>query len=275
VRALFIDPADDRPISALEGEALNAERALAGLAASLGIHVTLPVAIAVMVAVFAAVAPGSAADDSGPAIEEDNVIAARFVQLGREFDPDELPDRQVPLLSTAPPQPRPAPSKNMNPEPRTPPDAGTPPPDSVEDPIARLGDRAQAFAEIAERREREGNPEGIEEGTETEAGEGDLWLGRLRGHFRRGWSVPTTLDPETVRGLRARFDVVIGRDLRIARFSMRGEGSGNPLFDQSINEHLTRMQASGDAVPPPPNDEVADAYLGQAIGLSYNGRDAR
>ena len=148
-----------------------------------------------------------------------------------------------------------------------------PPPDAVEDVLARIGDRAQAFAEIAERREREGDPDGIEEGTETVATEGDLYRGRLYAFFRRVWCIPTTLSRDEAAALTATVNVEIGQNLEIVSFSVRG-GSNNPVFDQSITEQLTRLQASDQHIPPPPED-VADQYIGQTIAVRFHGRQAR
>jgi hypothetical protein len=208
-----------------------------------------------------------------PILEEEDIVEARFVVLGRDFQ-DELPNRIVPRLSTAPPPPAEVPTEAT---PDTPPDQverpQEAPPDAVNDAILRIGDRAQAFAEIAEEREREGSPEGIEEGTEQEGTEGDVYRGRLYAFFRRGWSIPTTLNREETDALSVSVDIQIGQDLEIVSFSIRGAGSGNPLFDESVTQQLTRLQASDQRIPPPP-EEVADQYIGRAIAVRFHGRQA-
>lgn len=275
-RALYYDPSDGRPDTGLAPFAWATPASLVGGVATM---VGVPLITALFFFVFAV---GLAAhlseelldeDEDERLLEEEDVIEARFVVLGRDFE-DELPNRIVPRLSTAPPQPSNVPTENTpveRAEPEERPEE-EPPPDAVEDVLARIGDRAQAFAEIAEEREREGSPDGIEEGTETTATEGDIYRGRLFSFFRRGWSVPTTLDRDEVQGMRVSVTVQIGPDLQIASFNLRGT-SGNALFDQSVNEQLTRLQAAQQPIPPPP-EEVADQYIGQSIVVRFNGRQA-
>ena len=89
---------------------------------------------------------------------EEHVVEARFVQKGIKRDPKKLPDRIVPRKSTAPDKSIVV-SKDMNPEPPRQAQGEGPPENAAEDLLTRLGDRAQAFAEIAEEREKEGDPE--------------------------------------------------------------------------------------------------------------------
>ncbi len=277
-RALYYEPTDARPDSGLVPFEWVSPASLLG-GAALTVAVPAITGLLFLVVVIAdhtrAALAGDDADEDPPVLlEEEDIIEARFVQLGRDFE-DELPNREVPILSTAPPPPAEVPTEDTpteRAEPRERPET-PPPPDAVEDVLARIGDRAQAFAEIAERREREGSPEGIEEGTETEATPGDVYRGRLYAFFRRGWTIPTTLDRDEAAGLTAIVDVAIGQNLEIVSFGLRA-GSGNAVFDQSITEHLTRLQASDNRVPPPP-EEVAAQYIGQTIAVRFHGRQAR
>ena len=274
-RALYYDPIDGRPDTALDPFGwISPEGIMGGLALMIAVPVvsSMLFLVAVTVEVVAEAAAPDTPEEEVPAIlEEEDIIEARFVQLGRDFE-DELPNRQVPRLSTTPPEPAAVPTEETpveRAEPRErPPEP--PPPDAVEDLLQRIGDRAQAFAEIAEEREREGDPEGLEEGTETEATEGNIYRGRLYSFFRRGWSIPSTLSRDEAAGLTAIANVQIGQDLELASFSLR-RGSGNAVFDQSILEHLTRLQATDQHVPPPPED-VADQYVGQSIAVRFHGR---
>jgi hypothetical protein len=277
MRALYVDPADGRPDSALGAHWLTAAALAGGLAVCLLVPVVVFVASILLALLSSAVsaAAGLVIDPDAEreaVLEEEEVIQARFVQLGRDFE-HELPNRQVPILSTAPPAPSqvpreqtPARERVERPEP--------PPPDAVDDAIARLGDRAQAFAEMAERREREGDPEGIEEGTERQGTEGDVYRGRLYSFFRRGWTIPTTMSRDDARGLTAIVNVTIGPELQIASFELRGSGSGNALFDDSITQQLARLQGADQRIPPPP-EEVADQYIGRTIAVRFHGREAR
>ena len=277
-RALWYEPADGRPDSGLVPfEWVSPQSILGGVALTIAVPVIT--GLVFLVVVVADVTREALSDDpeeeTAPALlEEEDVIEARFVRLGRDFE-DELPNRVVPILSTAPPQPAQVPTEDTpteRAEPRERPET-PPPPDAVEDVLARIGDRAQAFAEIAERRELEGSPDGIEEGTETTATPGDVYRGRLYAFFRRGWTIPTTLSRDEASSMTAIVNVEIGEQLEIAGFSIR-QGSGNALFDQSVTDQITRLQQSGERIPPPP-EEVASQYIGQTIAVRFHGRQAR
>ncbi len=277
-KTLHFDPEDGRPDTALGRSWLTASAIVGGLVSS----VLIPLLFAALVVLCAlvAVALGHAAglvidEPAEPehVLEEDDVIEARFVRLGRDFD-RELPNREVHVLSTAPPEPSQVPTED------TPEQTEQPtqhiehrPANTVDDLLQRLDDRAEIFEEMADREELEGSPDGIEEGTETEATEGDVYRGLLYSFFRRGWTIPTTLSRDEARTLSATVNVQIGPDLSIVSFAVRGSGSGNPLFDDSILQQLTRLQASGQHVPPPP-EEVADEYIGQRIAVRFHGRQA-
>ncbi len=213
-----------------------------------------------------------------PVIED--VIAAEFVQLGRPFD--ELPNREVPQLATndeepvvadaaqvEDPDPGVAVSETAEPRPteareRRPPPSRT---RSLED----LLTRSEAFAEIAEAREREGEADGIEGGTRNV--EGDPYAGRFQAFFRRGWSVPTTLAEGVLEGLRATVVVRIGEDLRIASWRL-ATPSGNGEFDASVRAQLTRLEQGGVQIPEPPLESLAD-YVGRDRPIRFLGRNAR
>jgi outer membrane biosynthesis protein TonB len=194
---------------------------------------------------------------------------AGMVRLGRDFVV-ELPTRVVPTPARAPPPP--SVGRREAPPPEVAPSEEPPPPNAVEDLLTRLNERSEAFAELAEQRELEGRPDGDEEGTETEASEGDAYAGRVKSFFQRGWSIPTTMSRDDARGLVATIDVSIGPDLQILSFEIRSS-SGNPLFDESVIQQVTRLQAADGRIPPPP-EEVADRYIGQTIAVRFSGRQA-
>ena len=273
-RPLHFDRADERPDSALTASWLSGFLIVGGLAGT----VLIPL-VFVLLVVFAAVFTWvidvvlDVLPEEVPAerlLEEEDVIEARFVRLGRDFE-DELPNRVVPIQASAPPPPSEVPSEAPPPE-VVPADQPPPPPNAVQDLLTRLNDRSQAFAELAEARELEGSPDGIEEGTETEGSEGDIYRGRLYSFFRRGWSIPTTLSRDEARSLTTTISVSIGPDLQILSFEIRSS-SGNPLFDESVTQQLTRLQAADNRIPPPPED-VADQYIGQTIAVRFSGRQA-
>lgn len=270
---MYLDPSDFRPRSLLDRSLPGTSEVLGGVGTTLAVHCVLPGVVAAVVAVAAVVgAPLFAPDEEPPPVIE-NVVQARFVQLGEVLDPNQLPNRQVPILRTDRPDPQHAPSLEENP----PPPAEHPPEprqrDAVDDLMQRLSHDAQTFAEREERRVQEGDPNGVEGGTERQGTEGDLYRGRLWAFFRNGWSVPTTIPDEVVQELTAVVVIDVGDDTRIVSFRI-ARGSGNPDFDQSVEAQMTRLIQANGNIPPPP-EEVAAQYLGRSVTLNFRGRDAR
>lgn len=253
------------PATSFTSDTLDPPSLLGGVASA----VAVSLAIAAMIIGSAIAADGLDDEDAANVIDDEEVVAARFVQLGRDFR-EELPNRNVPVKSTAPPDTT-AISKTQR-ERREIPDAGPRPVDPMEDPLQRLVDRADLFAELAEEREREGSPDGIEEGTETEAQAGDLYAGQIYAFFRRGWSVPETIDDEALRDLSVEVTIEVGEDLEIIRARLRGE-SGNPDFDASVEGQIERLRLSDATIPEPPL-LVRPNYVGNPFTLRFRGRHA-
>ena len=214
------------------------------------------------------------------------IVEARFVRLGSERDPRRLPSHYIPSAATAvQPVVSPLPGEGeapvdatATPENPLPPDpTGTRAPhhantstahqqtvDARQAALDRLGDSAEATAELAQPRFREGDAEGIAEGTETRE-TGNIYSGRLYSFFRRGWQVPTSIPASELRGLACSVSIEITADGRVGGFSIT-RGSGNDVFDSSVRQRLN--QAVGAALPPPP-PEVADDYLGHNIPFRF------
>jgi hypothetical protein len=265
-----IDPTDVRPLSAFDRRPVDPAALAGGVLAA----VLVPGTIVAVAAIFAAATAALATvGDDAPAITERNVVHAEFVKLGEPLDPNRLPDRQVPLKTTAPDDKVVVSDSPDDPE-APPPDAGVEPPAhaEVDDLLRNLEESAHKFAELDEERKREGDPDGIREGTAKEAKAGDIYVGKLYVFFRRGWTVPSTLSDAERRELTTDVDVKIAPDLSIADFRVRTE-SGTPLFDQSVLDHLGNLQRSNVNLPEPPV-EIEDEYLGRWIGLRFRGRDA-
>ena len=270
---MYLDPADFRPRSLFDKTPVDPRLVGAGLGAIglvAGTLVTSFVVWSIATAIVAVISPIETPPELPPV---DNVVQARFVQLGEVLDPNELPNRQVPIMRTDTPDPQHAPSLEENP---TPPIERPLEPrqrDSVDDAMRRLSEDAQVFAEREEARVREGDPEGIEGGTERTGTEGDIYRGRLSLFFRNGWSVPTTIPDEVVRELVATVIVDIADDTRITGFRL-GRSSGNADFDQSVEAQLTRITQAASNIPPPP-EEVAAQFLGRPFTVNFLGRNAR
>ncbi len=133
-------------------------------------------------------------------------------------------------------------------------------------------DRADLFAETTPEREREGSPDGIEEGTETTAQAGDIYGGQLYVFFKRGWTVPTTISEEEQRSLVASVEIEVAENLEIDEFRIRSS-SGNPDFDQSLIAQLERLKANNLTIPEPPL-AVRPRYVGTPFTLRFSGRQA-
>jgi hypothetical protein len=265
---MYLDASDHRPRSLFDRRGLTPQQVMAGALVAAGVHLGVPLLVLLFLTVLT-IAGVTLAPPPPELPPVEQVIQARFLQLGEEIDPSQLPNRRVPILRTDVPEP--TPSKRAPTEP--------PPPrererqaDAVPDLMQRLSDTAQTFAEREEARVQEGSPDGIE-GGEREASEGDLYAGRLSSFFRRGWQVPTTIDRESLRDLVTVVSVRIGDDLRVETFRVV-RPSGNPDFDLSVEQQVQRLVDAQAVIPPPP-DEVAANYLGRETSFRYNGRDAR
>lgn len=268
---MYLDADDHRPRSLFDQNRIEPRQLAVGTAITAGVHVAIPLVATGIVAIFAAVgiSLGAPEIEAPPPIE--NVVQARFIQLGEILDPHHLPDRQVPILRTDTPDPRHAPSLDPHPPPAAPPPDHVRQRESIDDAMQRLTQDSQIFAEREEARLREGDPDGVEGGDRT-ATEGDLYAGRLAAFFRRGWSVPTTISDAQLHGLSATVSVEIHDDTTMGAWRIE-RSSGDPDFDESVSAQMTRLVASSPNIPPPP-EEVAAQYLGQLRHFRFNGRDA-
>jgi hypothetical protein len=245
---------DLRPPSLLGRRILSGKMAVGGVLFALGAHLLVPATVALMLAIIAATGTGA---KPTIAITEDKIVEARFVKLGTKLDPRKIPNRKVPIKTTAP-QPGVAVSKEMDPPKPKKPDAGPPPQHAEENPLTHLGDRAQQFAELQQKQEQEGDPKGLEEGTETQAKAGDLYRGQLVGFFKRGWTIPSTLG-DTSR-LTTRATVEITPDRHVGDHEIT-KPSGEALFDQSVEDRFNELRSLGTTLPEPP-PEVAAQFSG-------------
>jgi hypothetical protein len=261
---MHVESHDLRPPSMLEAPLWSREMLRGGLVAALAAHVGAPLLFLLVTAILAA----TLAKPGPQPVVEKHIVEARFVRLGKKPEPKKLPQRQVPRKSTAP---DPATAVSKNPVDKRKPDAGPPPERSTQDLLTRIGDRAQALAEIVNEKEPEGDPEGSREGTDTEAQVGDIYIGKLIALFRRGWTIPSTLGDTSKLRVGATFEIT--RDLKVGDFKVE-QSSGEPLFDQSVADRFQQLRSEGVTLPAPP-PEVADQFLGKTIGVRFHGEGAR
>lgn len=254
---------DNRPPSMLDPPPWNREMLGGGLVAALAAHIALPLLIVAVTSLLAA----TLATDPAPPLADKHIVEARFVQLGKKREPNRLPQRKVPKLATAPDQ---ATAVSKTPVDKPKPDAGPPPERRTEDLLTRLGDRAQALAEKVDDTPV-GDPEGTREGTESEAQIGNIYFGKLVALFKRGWTIPSTLGDTSKLRVSTSFEVT--RDLKIGDFRIE-KSSGEPLFDQSVEDRFQQLRTEGVTLPAPP-PEIADQVLGKTVGVNFNGEGAR
>lgn len=251
---------DFRPLSALGKDVTSPAERLAGFtSAALGLLVFSLV-------LFANLGPSSepSAEEEGP---KPTVIEASFVQLGREFAPNELPDRQVersslhqaPPVEIASPDARP---KTETPEPvKEEEPEQQPPVDSYEDILDQLGNRAEYFDRLS-RAEMEGSPDGVSEGNQRE---GDAYRGTLYALFRRGLVAPSTIPDDVLRGLRAEVEFTINELLRIRGLRLVSS-SGNADFDRAIERRIAEINETDPLLPAPPEHQRA-IFIGPPIRM--------
>jgi hypothetical protein len=247
------------PVSMLDPPALGGDQLVGGLLAVGVAHAGLPLLIVLAASVLA-----GSEDEPRRYIDESHVVEARFVRKGIKKDPDKLPDRIVPRKSTAPQD---AIVVSKNPSEEKPEEPKKPPPEkATDDLLTRFGDRVQDFAELSER-ELEGDPDGIEDGTETEAQAGDLYRGKLVEFFKRGWTIPTTLGDTSKLTVTATFEIT--RALKVGPSRIL-KNSKEPLFDQSVEDRFEQLRSLGSTLPEPP-PEVADQFIGKEITVRFHG----
>ena len=251
---------DTRPPSMLEQPAFSSDMVVGGAVVVIAAHVGLPLLILAITSVLAA----TIAPNPPKTFVEEHVVTARFVRKGIKKDPKKLPDRIVPKKSTAPND---AIVVSKNPDPIQEKPKEKKPDNASEDLATRFGDRVQDFAEISEQ-ELEGDPNGIEEGTETEAKAGDIYLGQLVAFFKRGWEIPSTLGDTSKLVVKA--TVEITADCKLGKTEIIGS-SGEPLFDNSVEERFQELRTLGTTLPEPP-PEVAAQFLGNTIGVRFKGQ---
>lgn len=266
-----VDDADWRPSSLLDAHREGgAGSVIAGVISVAAVHLILPLTLIFGIAFLREIGVLEAFTQrtAGP---EKHIVEARFVKLGKQFDPRKLPNRRVPPKAFDRPH---GVAVSKTPVDRVIPDGGPEHPlnHAQIDLLKRLAARADPFAEIAQQQDLEGNPEGIEDGTEDTARAGDIYVGQLYRLFRSGWTVPNNVPDDELEHMVVDVDVRISEDRHIASFGIRGS-SGNADFDQSVRARLQALQDANTELPEPP-PEVASDFLGQTIGIRFRGKQA-
>lgn len=261
---MYVDDADSRPPSLLIRRRLSALGVAGGALVSLLAHGLVAAFFVVW-----SIADGFSLDDDAIVDRDDTIIAAELVRLGREFDPTEMPNREVPRLAKQRPNTA-APSANPT-APQDVPDAGPPQP-HAEASLDTVIAMAQPFAEDVEPVDLEGLAGGVEGGTAREATE-QTYMAQIGHILRRGWTVPTVISDAEKQRLSTTVVIEIDEGMNLRGYRVVTE-SGNPLFDQSVTGRLELALRTGLKFPDPPPD-LADQFRGAGRRLVFRGRDAQ
>lgn len=262
--------AEDRPPSLLEKRPLEPGVFLLGSLFAVGAHVLIPTFLLAsqwLLVLLGLAIPVGERERPKPPVD---VIAAEFVKLGKPFDPRKLPNRQVPPeIKRRPEGVVVSPDAHEQPEPK-PEEKKERPKEAKDSLLDNLVDRTKDFAEDVQQ-EEEGDPEGIAEGTAKQAKLGDLYLGKLKIFFQKGWSVPNVV--QNVDKLTTIASVKISDDGHVESVEIQSP-SGDPLFDQSVIDAVSALIQANATIPEPP-PEIASTYYGNTLPVRFRGSDAR
>lgn len=260
--------ADERPPSLLEKRRIEPSVIALGALFAVGAHLLIPTLLLAsqwLLVLLGLAIPVGERERAKPPMD---VIAAEFVKLGKPFDPQKLPNRKVPPVVKRRPDgvvvSRDAKEKPPEEEKKERPKEAQ---DSLLD---NLVDRTKDFAEDVQT-EEEGDPNGIAEGTATQAKAGNIYAGKLKIFFQRGWSVPNVV--QNAEKLRAELSVSISED-GVVQGGEVSKSSGDPYFDQSAVDAVNALVEAKAKVPEPPPELAAEVY-GHTIGVHFDGRDMR
>jgi TonB family protein len=260
--------AEDRPPSLLQPRPIGASALLLGLFSTVAAHIMIPLLVLGSQWLLVMLGMAIPAGKRELPVQLDNTVAAEFVKLGKPFDPRKLPQRKVPPLAKRQvsgiaytPDAKEHEKKEEKEKPR----------DFKESALDNLIDRTKEFAEDVPEREEEGDPNGIKEGTATEAKAGDLYKGQLRIFFLRNWTVPNNVqNPEK---LVADVWVNANEDGTLESVSI-AKSSGDDYFDNSTIEAVQNL-INARAVLPDGPPEVTANYFGKRFMVKYRGADLR
>jgi TonB family protein len=267
---MYADPEEqERPESLLGKRRVEGSVLSLGFLMTVGAHVLIPVAVLgsqwLLVLLGLAVAPEDRERPKPPP----DVIAAEFVKLGKPFDPTKLPPRKVPPIAKRQPDGVVV-SKDAQEKPETKEEKKEKVKEAQDSLLDNLVDRTKDFAEDVVT-EEEGDKDGIADGTATEARLGDLYLGKLKVFFQKGWSVPNVV--QNVDKLTTIISVKVSDDGHVTGVQVQN-ASGDPLFDQSTLDAVTALIQANAQIPEPP-PEIAKNYYGQTLPVRFRGSEAR
>ncbi len=246
---MFVDPRDYRPSSSLASRPPDALAVFGGLGAPIVAYGT--VFLLAMLAssmtgrsVLDARAIGAEPPPVAPA--EPEVVEAGFVQLGRAWDPRELPDRRIESNAQAA---RAQDPNVVSPFQRLLSDAGVPPQNRA---LAALLDTTASYDQAGAADflfEQEGEAWGA-----ANAREGSMLVGQLVSLIRRGTTVPTNLPESEFRETVAVVTMVVDSSWTVSSAQLT-RPSGNADWDLTVRRRVEEIAADRPRLQPQPADE--------------------
>jgi hypothetical protein len=213
-------------------------------------------------------------------------IPARLLKLGNETPETEMPQREVPALPTAPPEPEVVPNLTPNPDssiagarpvPRSPMDIdprrlaqrvrrATP-----DDEVNLVWDRLrQDFPEKGGRSRVRGFLDGDPNGTELDranARPGDWYATELMQFFQDRWTIPNMISQRELNRLSCKVRIALDSGFRVVDYEMT-RGSTNDRYDASVLEVLRRLREDRTPLPPVPS-QVRDYIVANGMILTW------
>ena len=264
---------DWRALSLLEAEQPTLSEILGGIGFAFGAFLAIPLLAllsALLLGAVQSVLGTSTAALPPPPIE---VIEARFVRLGKKKPERALPSKEIPEAPQQAPVPEAPESNPAAAVPTGKADKGmTKPKDKrdkpPEDLLSQLGERAGAISDLSKGPELEGDPDGIEEGTQATGTDREIYIGKLYSYFRRGFRTPTSIPADELQKLTCVLELSVTEDGRVEGYEIT-RPSGNESFDAAVRRRVD--EAEGAELPAPP-ESIAHQVLGNTISLRFFGR---
>lgn len=261
-----------------------------GLALSAGLHATL-IALAVVTVHRAALEEEEErrrqAELAVPPPEPFSFIPARLLKLGNSPVETEMPQREVPALPEAPPEPEVKPAlapdpdaQAVGPRPRrtlTPMDIQPvhvprrPARAAPSNDVNLIWDRLrQDFPERGTWSRVQGFPNGDPNGTTLDPSlvrPGDWYATQLMEFFQERWSIPNMISQRDLKRLSCKVRISLDATFRIVEYEMVRR-SGNARYDASVEEVLRKLQLERTPLPAVPS-AVRDYIIQNGMILTW------
>ena len=214
-------------------------------------------------------------------------VPARLLKLGNEEKDTAMPQREVPALPTAPPEPE------VNPQVEPDPDSqlAGPRPTGRRNPmeiqpqyVPRRPRRAapsndvnliwdnlrQDFPEVGGWSHVQGFPDGDPNGTALDRSlvrPGDWYATQLMEFFQDRWTIPNMIAARELKRLSCKVRIALDATFRIVDYEMISE-SGNERYDASVEEVLRKLQQDRTPLPAVPT-AVHDYIITNGMILTW------